>query len=73
MSKAQIWFLLVVLLIGVLGGFRIGFNFYQLAEKRAWTQCIKENDQASAQNLVCRSQYPQAYQQFVDEFKGKRE
>ncbi len=72
MSKVQIWFLLMVLLLGVLGGLWIGFEFYQLAEGRAWMQCIRENDQASAQNLVCRSQYPGAYQHFMDEFKGKQ-
>lgn len=71
MSKAQIWFLLLLLLFGVLGSFWTGFNFYQLAEKRAWMQCIRENDQASAKNLVCRSQYPSPYQRFADEFNGK--
>jgi hypothetical protein len=71
MSKAQTWFLLVVLLLGVLGGFWIGLKFYQLSERRAWTECIREKDQTSAQNLVCRSQYPGPYQHFVKEFKGE--
>jgi hypothetical protein len=71
MSKAQIWFLLSILLMGILGGLWISFQSCQLAESRAWTQCIKENDQASAQNLVCRSQYPGAYQRFVEEYQRK--
>ncbi len=71
MNSLQSWAFLLILLVAVSGGLWVIAEFYVLSENRAWLACIKENDQASAQNLVCRSQYPESYQRFVKEFQGK--
>jgi hypothetical protein len=72
MSRLQFWFLLAILAASAFGGLWVAFNFHELAEAEAWVLCIKENDQLSAKNLVCRSQYPGAYQRFLNEFQGKQ-
>jgi hypothetical protein len=70
MSSIQIWAFIVTLLAAVLGALWGTSKFYDLSEKRAWLDCIKEADQTSAQNMVCRSQYPDEYQLFLKEFEG---
>jgi len=72
MSKAQIWALLIILSTAIIGSLWAAFGFYKLSEKRAWLACIKDIDQLSAQNLVCRSQYPEPYQQFLREFQPEK-
>jgi hypothetical protein len=71
MSAAQKWVFLSILLTAVFGGLWIAFDFYTLSERRAWLVCIKDIDQDSAKNLVCRSQFPEPYEQFIREFQGK--
>lgn len=68
MNKHQIWFLIIFLLIVGIGLVCIRYKEYTLFEKQAWLNCIKENDQLSAKNLVCRSLYPEPYKLFNKEF-----
>lgn len=70
MGKTQVWALLAILLVAVVGSLWGGLRLFRLLESEAWLRCIKDIDQASARNLVCRSQYPGAYQRFADEYKG---
>lgn len=72
MSKAQIWTSLIMVLIAIIGSLWAAFGFYKLSEKRPWLACIKDIDQLSAQNLVCRSQYPEPYRQFLKEFQPEK-
>ena len=72
MRTTQIWILLAVLLGAIVGSLWIAFDFYKLSEQRAWLACIKEYDPASAQNLVCRSQFPRPFKQWGSNTKEKR-
>lgn len=72
MSKAQIWALLIILSTAIIGSLWAAFGFYKLSERRAWLACIKDVDQLSAQNLVCRSQYPEPYEYFLREFQASK-
>lgn len=52
------------------------FIFYETnlrKEKEDWLRCIKDTDQLSAQNLVCRKLFPRPYELFESEYleKGK--
>jgi hypothetical protein len=71
MSKTQHWTLLVIVAVGVVGALWIALSFHQLFEKEAWLRCIKENDQMSADNLVCRSQFTDPHQHFKTEYAAK--
>ena len=71
MRTTQIWILLAILLGAIVGSLWIAFDFHKLSEQRAWLACIKEYDPASAQNLVCRSQFPQPFKQWALEYQGK--
>jgi hypothetical protein len=66
--------LLAILLGAIVGSLWIAFDFYKLSERRAWLACIKEYGgvpPASAQNLICRSQYPRPFKQWALEYQGK--
>jgi hypothetical protein len=71
MRTTQIWILLAILLGAIVGSLWIAFDFYKLSEQRAWLACIKEYDPASAQNTVCRSQFPRPFKQWALEYQGK--
>jgi hypothetical protein len=49
MSKAQIWILLGIVAAGVCWSLWLSFNYYELAENRAWADC---NHQPSARRIA---------------------
>ncbi len=71
MKTTQVWAFLAASFIAILGTLVIAFKHAELAEKEAWVRCIRDIDQTSAQNLVCRSQYPGPYRRFLNELQGK--
>jgi hypothetical protein len=71
MRTTQIWILLAILLGAIVGSLWIAFGFYTLSEQQAWLACIKAYDPTSAQNLVCRSQFPRPFKQWALEYQGQ--